>query len=325
MQLILHLVRLFFRGSALAMVLLAAGLGVAGLGGAFSDRLDIPNHFAPVWAVLGLAGAVVAAIVSRRGERWAIIALGVLALASSGVQIAPELIAASRHKPAVGPATLKVIQFNAFAKNKDPDKALAWILEQDADIVLLEEGGSKAWPIVAALRRLYPFAVSCAGAHRGCDSWIFSKKQMIDRGGLYEDGDRFAGAWATLADADGPFTVVVTHYVWPAPAGAQQAQTRYLAEVLKRFDKQAMIVGGDFNSAPWSWSLRRQDKLFGLQRRTLALASWPASGGLRIGDAPFPLLPIDHVYAGKAWTTVSVKRGPPIGSDHLPIVVTLRR
>ncbi|MFT4251298.1 MAG: endonuclease/exonuclease/phosphatase family protein [Caulobacter sp.] len=329
MRLILHLVRLLFRGAALFMVLLALGLGLAGLGGVFSDRLDVPTHFAPIWLVLGLAGALVAAVVSRRSERWAVVAMGVVAILANGGQMAPELINAARQKPAADaaalPATLKVIQFNAYAANSDPDKALDWIMAQEADVVLIEEGGNQAWPLVSALRRLYPFTVSCAGSRKACETWIFSRKRMIDRGGLYTGPNRFSGAWATLADAGGPFTVVAGHYVWPIPAGAQQAQARQLADFLGRFDKSSTIVAGDFNSTPWSWSLRRQDRMFGLERRTLALPTWPAAGGLRVGEAPFPLLPIDHLYAGSRWKTVGVRRGPSIGSDHLPVVVTLRR
>jgi endonuclease/exonuclease/phosphatase (EEP) superfamily protein YafD len=83
-----------------------------------------------------------------------------------------------------------------------------------------------------------------------------------------------------------------------------------------------MIIAGDFNSTPWSFALRRQDRLFGIERRTRALATWPART-LR-SEAPFPFLPIDHVYAGKGWRTVSMQRGPRLGSDHYPVIVVLQ-
>ena len=44
----------------------------------------------------------------------------------------------------------------------------------------------------------------------------------------------------------------------------------------------------------------------------------PAGMGL-----PFALLPIDHVSAGPGWRTVRVERGPLLGSDHYPVIVTL--
>jgi endonuclease/exonuclease/phosphatase (EEP) superfamily protein YafD len=47
------------------------------------------------------------------------------------------------------------------------------------------------------------------------------------------------------------------------------------------------------------------------------LFSWPAT------RSPIPILPIDHLYAGPAWRTVNVERGPHLGSDHYPLVATL--
>ncbi|MGH1557846.1 endonuclease/exonuclease/phosphatase family protein [Caulobacter segnis] len=86
------------------------------------------------------------------------------------------------------------------------------------------------------------------------------------------------------------------------------------------------MLTGDFNPTPWSFALRRQDKALGLRRWTLA----PCPPGRRVNSsrvaaAPAPFLPIDHVYAGRQWRAVKVERGPASGSDHRPIVVTLRR
>jgi endonuclease/exonuclease/phosphatase (EEP) superfamily protein YafD len=35
------------------------------------------------------------------------------------------------------------------------------------------------------------------------------------------------------------------------------------------------------------------------------------------------LLPIDHIYAGRAWRTVRLVRGPRVGSEHYPLVIDL--
>ncbi|MDE2488701.1 MAG: endonuclease/exonuclease/phosphatase family protein, partial [Alphaproteobacteria bacterium] len=82
-------------------------------------------------------------------------------------------------------------------------------------------------------------------------------------------------------------------------------------------------VTGDFNSTPWSFSRRRWDKAFGLIRRDRALFSWPAGKTVWGVKPPFPILPIDHVYAGPDWATVSIRRGPKLGSDHYPVVAIL--
>jgi endonuclease/exonuclease/phosphatase (EEP) superfamily protein YafD len=325
MDLLLRLLSLFFRGTALMLGVVGAGFAIACLGGAFSDKLDALTHLTPLWLAMGACAAVLGWIFARKGERWTMVGLGGAAILACAILMGPELLAASGAKRlAARPDDLKIIQFNIWHENYTPDKALRWLVEQDADVVLIEEGDDRSWPVIMALRAYYPFFVSCDGK-RGCATWIFSKKRMLARNGFYPEGRELAGAWATLADPKGEFTVVGIHYVWPIPAGPQQQQSKRLVDAVARFDKSDLILTGDFNSTPWSFSLKRQDKALGLPRRTRALPSWPSGKFSRLANAPVPFLPIDHVYAGKAWKTVSVTRGPALGSDHRPVIVRLRR
>ncbi|WP_165187604.1 endonuclease/exonuclease/phosphatase family protein [Caulobacter soli] len=325
MRLILNLASLFLRGTALMFGLVGGLAGLACWGGMFSGKLDALTHLAPIWLACGVAGLVLGAVFTHEAERKAIIGLSATAIIAIGLLMAPELLSAAR-SPAKTPEArpLKLIQFNVWAENHDPQETLNWIRAQNADVVMLEEAGGQSWSIVMALRKVYPYAVSCDG-DRYCDTWIFSRLPIVARRGFYQDGRGLPGAWATLRRPDGDFTVAATHYTWPLPAGSQLAQSRRLISLLKPFPRDSLIVTGDFNSTPWSWSLRRQDKALGLERRTRALASWPTGRFSRVTGSPFPILPIDHVYAGKAWKTVKVERGPSLGSDHRPVVVTLAR
>ncbi|EJL35837.1 hypothetical protein PMI01_01193 [Caulobacter sp. AP07] len=326
MRLILHLANLLVRGTALMLALTAAVAGLACLGGAFSDQLDALTHGAPVWLACGLGGLALALAFSRDGERKAIAGIALVAVVAVVALMAPELISTldRPEKPARGAATMKLIQFNAWAENHDPEGTATWLLAQNADVVIMEESGGTAWPIVRALRGAYPYGIPCRAKY-GCDTRIFSRWPIVESHSFYGDGRGLVGAWATLRHPRGDFTVVGNHFVWPIPAGNWQRQSRTLAAAVARFPKDSLIVTGDFNSTPWSWSLRRQDQALGLRRRTRALASWPSGAFTRVMKAPFPILPIDHVYAGKAWKTVKVERGPVLGSDHRPIVVTLGR
>ncbi|AAK23564.1 endonuclease/exonuclease/phosphatase family protein [Caulobacter vibrioides] len=324
MRLLAQLLSLLFRGTALMLGLVGAGMALVCLGGAFSDRLDAFTHAAPLWLAMAVGAVVLGGVCARGAERWVMVSLGGIGLLACTILMAPELWAAARFKPAtVAQSDLKVVQFNVWHDNRSPEKSLAWILAQDADVVVIEEGAGESWPIVKALRANYPFA-SCGKGAR-CETWIFSRKKMIARGGATFEGPYLSAAWATLADAKGPFTVIGVHYTWPVPAGPQQAQGRKLARLASGFDRKSMILAGDFNSTPWSFTLKRQDETLGLRRWTRAMASWPAGRFSRIMAAPAPFLPIDHVYAGEQWRAVKVERGPAVGSDHRPIVVTFRR
>ncbi len=326
MRLILHLANLFVRGTALMLCLVGAVTGLACLGGAFSDRLDALAHAAPLWMASSLLGLVLALVASRDAERRALVGVAALGVAALLVLMAPELSSILRQpeKPAKGAATLKLIQFNLWAENHDPEATAAWILAQHADVVITEESGGAAGPVVQALKKAYPYGTICR-AKQGCDTRIHSRWPIIDEHDVYGDGEHLASTWATLRHPRGDFTVVGAHFTWPIPAGRWQAQSRLLASKVARFPKDSLILTGDFNSTPWSWSLRRQDKALGLERRTHAVPSWPTGDFSRVVAAPFPVLPIDQVYAGKAWKAVKVERGPSLGSDHRPIVAILAR
>jgi len=308
-------------------LLMAAGLSLLALaaqGGRFSDRLDVLTHFTPIWLGGLIIAAALWAITGRQGRTTPVLALigGLSAL----TLMIPEWSAASaRTGGKVDGETLKIVQFNLWGLNRDPGATARWILATDPDIIVIEEGFDRSRVVLKALKARYPHRSTCAEPSP-CSTMILAKRRPVAEGGLsgVVSSAELSGAWATFADSRGPFTVVGVHYTWPWPAGPQQQQTLRLAKVIEGFPKDRLIVSGDFNSTPWSFSLRRQDRLFGLQRRTRAIASWPAGDFTRLHfEMPVPLLPIDHVYAGSDWRTVDVRRGPMLGSDHYPVVITL--
>ncbi len=309
---------------------LAAGAALAAVlanGGRYSDRLDILTHFTPIWLCLGIAGLIVWIIGGGRSlVRVTPIAAAVAVLASGALML-PEL---TRTKGDPAPAegeTLKLIQFNLWENNSDAEGSARWVLAEDPDIVTIVEGYEVHGGAARLLRERYPYAVTCADP-LPCSTMILSKKKPVRRNGLgggVSDAN-LPAAQARFAGAKGEFDVFAIHYTWPIPAGPQQQQTRRLEAVLDTVDRDNAIIGGDFNSTPWSFSLRRYDQAFGMERRTRGQPTWPAAPITRYRiNPPFPLLAIDQVYAGKAWKTVSVKRGPRLGSDHYPVVVVLRR
>ena len=309
------------RWVALALAFGCTVAVLAGQGGRWNYGLDVLNHFEPIW----LAGSILALAfwlaAGRPGRRIPILAgvAGIVAV----LQMAPELLARRNLvSPSPQAETLKIIQFNVWSRNIDGPGTLKWILAQNADVVVLEEALGD--PVIAhSLQRIYPYRRTCDGVSY-CEIEMFSKARPIAWAGLLDPAG-LPGAWAAYDGAGGPFVVVGVHAPWPVPAGPQQFTSMVLAKIMASLPKDRMIVAGDFNSTPWSFSLRRQDQLFGLERRTRGLASWPARAyHLFKLDPPFPILPIDQVYAGKGWRTVSVTRGPPLGSDHYPVVAVFQ-
>ena len=318
MSLILTLLRVVLLIAALA----CAGVAIAAQGGRFSGRLDVLTHLTPLWLIAGVLTALAAAALSPDRYRAAPLLAAIVTCTSAILLMAPEFRPPKINPqipPPPGP-TLKVLQFNVWQDNTDPAATLAWILAQDADVVVLEESKHRSRSVLLGLYGAYPYRVTCTGTGP-CSTMILSKTPPLAFKGLQTrdvpDRRPIAAAWARFDDPAGPYTVVALHLTWPMmPPGLQKLQLASLNATLDELPKDRMILAGDFNSTPWSFALRGMDRRSGLIRRTRALASWPAT-------QPFPVLPIDQVYAGAGWRTVSVTRGPKLGSDHYPVVVVL--
>ena len=311
--------RSLLTGLMLLIAIGCAGWAFAAQGGRWSARLDVLTHFLPM--ILGVAAITVlyAIFAEPLLAKLALVGFGGAGMVLAGWLIAPEYLARRAPDAAADtPGQIKVIQLNAWRGNRDPEGTVRWLLAQDADIIVLQEAD-----IVGPLLKLRSaYHASCDG----CPVVIFSKAKPDVLHTPTPDDKRLGAptAGVTLRDAQGEFTVIGTHYTWPVHGGLQQSQSRSLARLLAGFPTQRLILTGDFNSTPWSFSRRRDDAMFGLERLTRGMFTWPARNIPKHGrGTPFPLLPIDHVYAGSGWRTVKVERGPRTGSDHYPVIVIL--
>jgi endonuclease/exonuclease/phosphatase (EEP) superfamily protein YafD len=79
------------------------------------------------------------------------------------------------------------------------------------------------------------------------------------------------------------------------------------------------IVAGDFNYAPWSYTLHRFRELSGLYDLRVGQGFYPTY------PATHPLLgfPVDHVYVSGKLALTHFERLPAYGSDHFALLVTL--
>lgn len=289
-----------------AAAALAAGLGLAGRS---VPVLDLLTHFAPFYAVAGGLGLAWALTLGR----GPVVAAAILALLVSGFLLAPEFerFAGPQAAP-TAPGAIKVVQFNAARSNRDVDRIVAWLAAQDADVITLTEASR---PLKAALARRTGWKT--AGGHSHLVIFTPERYAEMVRPKL---ADKVTFINATYARPEGPMELVTVHFTWPTKPDIA-AQVRAAETVAAARPRERMILTGDLNATPWSWQLRRLDRSLGLIRRDRAVATWPARVLGR--EWPLPVLPIDHVYAGPGWATVKVERGPYLGSDHYPLIVTL--
>jgi endonuclease/exonuclease/phosphatase (EEP) superfamily protein YafD len=313
----MDLVRILAALAALPLALGALVAAAAAQGGRISARLDILTHFAPLYLAAALAALILGLAAPRSGRPLLLVVAG-LGVVAAGALVAPEIAAPRQDAtaPPGAPGQIRIVQFNAWGGNPTPDAAVAWILAQNPDFIVLEEGGR-----LRDRLRAQGFEGDCLN----CGAIILSRARSVrSYAEPIRDGRLSYLAASTFRDDLGEFTIIGVHRYWPVRFREDRAQTRDLLAYVASLQKGRLILAGDFNSTPWSFARRREDRELGLIRRTRALFTWPAAK-LSHNRLPalFPILPIDHVYAGPEWATVSVTRGPALGSDHYPVVVTL--
>jgi endonuclease/exonuclease/phosphatase (EEP) superfamily protein YafD len=311
------LLTVFATGLFLAAAL-CAGAAVAAHFGRTSLSWDILAHFAPLWFA-GSTGALLAALMLRGYGRTLIVAMGAVGALAAGALIAPELLRSTGPRaPAGAVDALKIVQFNLWHSNTELDGLAEWLMRESPDVVVFEEFRPEVRQTIEA-KTPWRLAVS------NSDVAIFSRMSPVRTGPPRLSGKSPGPlATATFRDRRGEFTVIGVHNAWPTDIADQQRQERRLLRVLALSPRERTIVAGDLNSTPWSFSRRQWDRTFGVIRRDRAVFSWPAMQYKRLRWlGVFPFLPIDHVYAGAGWATVKVARGPKLGSDHYPLIVTL--
>lgn len=308
---------------------LGGGCSLAALmahGGRFSDFLDLFTHFAPLY----LGGAVVVGVMAlgrrSRHERRRLIVLSSVAAFSSLLLMAPEVLRARPSSATAGPGeTLKIVQFNLDNDDRWNRRIVAWLAREDPDIIVLDDMSPALRNDIS--KTLVGRNFTCT---EDCRVALISKARPAYSEGFF--GGRYgltpATALARFGEGEDSFVVAGTHLAKPFFKGADSRTTqaivqienaRRLRTILKAYRQSNIILVGDFNSTPWSFTHRREEEKLGLERRTRFLFSWPAN------PTNIAFLPIDHVYAGKNWRTASIARGPHLGSDHYPVVAVLER
>jgi endonuclease/exonuclease/phosphatase (EEP) superfamily protein YafD len=271
-----------------------------------------------------LAGAaLLAVLVALANRRWRPAAFAVLAgcLATGAVLAAPLLAGATQLQAGGGKAgKLRLISFNMYKDNARAGDAVDWMMRQNADFIILLEAARVHEPEIARLRRLYPYSYGCAG--RGICStiilsrlpassvWPLSRGDPENRRGLSAVTARFV-----IAGNEVPVTAV--HLDRPWPLGRQAEFIPELAEAVATVGRRG-ILAGDFNSAPWTFAARRVAAAGELRLASGPAGTWPADG-----LASILRLPLDQVYIGPCMARQAVRRGPELGSDHLPVVTDI--
>lgn len=303
----------------LALGLWAVGLGSClglGLLGALHWGLDLLNHFQVQYAGLAVAG-LLAAVLARRPR----LAAAFLVLASvTALRLLP-LLREAGPAPAEGARPTRVLALNCLTANRDVARVTGWIQREAPGVAVLLELDER-W--MAGLERTLEGYRRVPTATARADNFglgVYVREGLTWRGTQVHHTERGLPWIEVVVDAPaGPLRVFAVHTIPPMAADPFAQRNRQLAEVTARAAASAepAVVAGDLNATLWSRGLR--DALEGSRLRPAShghglRGTWPArlafTGGLLI----------DHVLVDARLAVLDHRVGPPVGSDHLGVVV----
>jgi endonuclease/exonuclease/phosphatase (EEP) superfamily protein YafD len=288
---------------------IAWGLGVLatalGFTASWIPAFDLINDARP-FAALAAVAIFLVAIGLREGPLLRPTAA--LALLQIGLLLLPWARAADRAPNA--PPSLRLLTFDIGTDNDRFDEIADFILGAGADIVLLQGVScSAADRLIPKLKPAFPNAFVSAD---GCAGQALLAKRPWAAGGQVITGARKPlMVWARIQWGNHAFVLTGVHLAGPLAPNEQAADVqRLLAHIGTQ--GASHIVAGDLNLTPFAWKLAQLQNA-GLGQHATYLTTWPARW-------PVPLFLPDNVLSSDDIASVRVIIGPPLGSDHRPLI-----
>ena len=263
------------------------------------------------WWILGMIAAIALA-----GFAWfynikplcgILIAVAVITGALLCIQHVPIMPRGS------GEASLRVLSFNLWHENKKYGQVLEYLQTSKADVIVLVEGTPDWAEALKPLLGIYPYVVQQPEAdfYHGM---IFSKFPITVKKAVPMPGS--PAALAQLQTPYGPITVIGIHTPAPMKLHHFRMRQKHIAMLAALVKKQTnpVIIAGDWNATPWSYTMRDFASGTGLK-----LANTLPAKNTWLLTIPGLGLSIDHIFATPDFKLQQMGISPYLGSDHRAI------
>lgn len=218
---------------------------------------------------------------------------------------------------------LSIITSNVLTTNRNASPLIQLVKKHQPDVLVTLESDQWWENQLKVLESEMPYSIKCPldnlyGIH------AFSKLPFLEHEISFLVEDDVPSIHASLELRTGD--IVRLHFLHPAPpsptenlkSAERDAELIIVARSVAESD-QPVIVTGDLNDVAWSSTTRLFRKISGL------LDPRVGRGMFNTFHVNFPLMrwPLDHLFHSHHFTLRSIKRLPPIGSDHFSLFTSL--
>ena len=222
--------------------------------------------------------------------------------------------------PQVDGHHLKLVHANVRSGNTGYQRLIDFVVGEDPDVIVLQEVNAAWVSGTAPLREQYPFVYTEA-RQNNFGIAVYSKTAFDSVQHVDSPPFGYPTIVAHLSFDEEQFALISSHPTVPLGASlfaARNEQLESIADLVNAESGKVMLLG-DFNTSLWCPRYRALEAATGLvntRRGAGILPSWPTF-------MPFAAIPIDHALVSEGIGVVETRIGAGIGSDHLPLVVTI--
>jgi endonuclease/exonuclease/phosphatase (EEP) superfamily protein YafD len=220
--------------------------------------------------------------------------------------------------------TLKFLQFNVLYKNNDLPKSIPWIIEQNADVVVLQEINQARANELGELKKHYGWWKIMLNERRDAFGMaIFTNQPVTGFDYVRTDDGWNHYSLTKLLINNQPLHLYEIHTFPPVSPYFSQSRNNDLMRVtdaIAKDEAKHKILIGDLNCtifSPYLMKLEKETKLHHAQRNFNLEGTWPnfLPAALRLS--------IDHLLASENIAVQKRTVEAYHGSDHLPVITEL--
>lgn len=219
-----------------------------------------------------------------------------------------------------GPADLKIMLSNVLVSNESAERFMQLVADEAPDVIVIQEATAGWMAQIEGLHADYPHRI----AEPREDPFgiaVFSRLPMDSAAVNSSVPMGFPEIVVRLALADNTLSLIATHPmppVGPSNYSSRNLQLDGVAQLAARTPGPLVVVG-DLNITMWSHHYQRFMNVSSLKNAREGFGvhpTWPLF-------VPFAMIPIDHCLVSDGIRVTAFESGPSVGSDHLPIIVSL--
>ncbi|WP_420590561.1 endonuclease/exonuclease/phosphatase family protein [Bacterioplanoides sp.] len=217
----------------------------------------------------------------------------------------------------------KILLSNVNSANNEHQRLIDLIQQDSPDILVLLEINDAWLNSLQVIKTMYPFEKAIA-RNDNFGIAVFSKLPLDNAEVRYWGNSGLPSLMLNYQWQGEGITLLATHPLPPITKDMMQQRDTQLLQAAADAAQQSgpVIMLGDFNITPWSSTFNQITELSGLNNCRNGfgiLPTWPAQL-----KWPALMIPIDHCLASGEITISELRTGNDIGSDHLPLMISLQ-